>query len=66
MIVRGRRHNDAILALQAMDGHQNEQPHGEDEGFVTSSNRFVNRREAYRLHFPDREEPDELRSDELN
>lgn len=64
-IVSGHRHNDAIRALQAMDGYECEQPHGEDQGFVTSNNRFVNRREAYRLHFPDRAEPDELRSDNL-
>lgn len=64
-IVRGYRHNDAIRALQAMDGYQDEQPHREDQGFITSADRFVNRQEAYRLHFPDREEPDELRSDDL-
>lgn len=64
-IVRGHRHNDAIRALQAMDGYHGEQPLGDDQGFVTSTNRFVNRREAYRLHFPDRTEPDELRSDDL-
>lgn len=64
-IVRGRRHNDAIRALQEMDGYQGEQPYGDDQGFVTSTNRFVNRWEAYRLHFPDRAVPDELRSDDL-
>lgn len=64
-VVRGRRHNDAIRALQAMDGYECEQPHGENQGFVTSANRFVTRAEAYRLHFPDRKEPDELHSDDL-
>lgn len=64
-VVRGPRHNDAISALQAINGYQGEQPHGEDQGFVTSTNRFVNRREAYRIHFPDRTESDELHSDEL-
>jgi hypothetical protein len=64
-IVRGHRHNDAIRALQAMQGYEGEQPDGDDQGFVTSTNRFVNRLEAYRLHFPDRTEPDELHSDEL-
>lgn len=64
-VVKGHRHNDAIRALQAMDGYQGEQSRGEDQGFVTSNNRFVNRREAYRLLFPDRAEPDELRSDDL-
>lgn len=64
-VITGHRHNDAIRALQAMDGYENEEPLGEDQGFVTSTNRFVNRREAYRLHFPNRAEPDELRSDDL-
>jgi hypothetical protein len=64
-IIRGHRHNDAIRALQATDGYHGEQPQDEDQGFVTSTNRFVNRREAYWLHFPDRAEPDELRSDDL-
>jgi hypothetical protein len=64
-IVRGHRHNDAIGALQAMDGYEGEQPHGKSQGFVTSTGRFVNRREAYRLHFPHRTEPDELHSDDL-
>jgi hypothetical protein len=64
-IVRGHRHNDAIRALQAMDGYEGEQPHGEDQGFVTSTNRFVSRGVAYRLHFPDKREPDELHSDDL-
>jgi hypothetical protein len=64
-IVRGHGHIDAIRALQAMDGYEGEQPRGEDQGFVTSTDRFVNRREAYRLQFPDRTAPDELQSDDL-
>ena len=64
-VVRGHRHNDAIRALQAMEGYEAEQPYGDDQGFVTSSNRFVTRGEAYRLHFPDRTETDELHSDDL-
>jgi len=65
-VVRGQRHTDAIRALQAIDGYEGEQPLGEDQGFVTSTNRFINRGEAYRLHFPDRREPDELHSDDLH
>lgn len=64
-VVSGHRHRDAIRALQTMDGYEFERPDGDNQGFVTSINRFVNRREAYRLHFPDRAEPDELRSDDL-
>jgi hypothetical protein len=65
-IVTGRRHIDAIRALQAMLGYEHEQPRGDDQGFVTNANRFVNRKEAYRLHYPDRIEPDELQSDDLS
>jgi len=64
-VIRGHRHIDAIRALQEMDGYEDEQPQGDDQGFVTSTNRFVNRREAYRLHFLYRSEPYELRSDDL-
>ena len=64
-VVSGYRHSDAIRTLQAMVGYEDEQPCGEDQGFVTSTDRFVDRREAYRLHFPDRAESDELRSDDL-
>ena len=64
-VVTGHRHIDAIRALQEMLGYENEQPHGEDQGFVTSANRFVNREEGYRLHFPERTEPGELPSARL-
>jgi hypothetical protein len=64
-IVRGHRHSDAIRALQAMQGYEGEQPLGDDQGFVTSTNRFVNRKEAHRLHFPDLTEAGELHSDDL-
>jgi hypothetical protein len=64
-IVSGRRHNDAIRALQAMQGYEGEQPHGDNQGFLTSTNRFVNRVDAHRLHFPDSAEPGELHSDDL-
>ena len=64
-IVTGRRHIDAIRALQEMLGYENEEPSGDNQGFVTSTNRFVNRAEAYRLHFPDFSEPGELHSDDL-
>jgi hypothetical protein len=64
-VIRGHRHIDAIRTLQTMDWYRGEQPTGEDQGFVTSTNRFVNRGEAYRLHFPDSKQPDELSSDDL-
>jgi hypothetical protein len=64
-VVRGDRHHDAIRTLQDMPGYENEQPSGDNQGFMTSTNRFVNRAEAYRLHFPDRTERGELQSDDL-
>ncbi|MBU6463591.1 MAG: hypothetical protein KGK01_02055 [Bradyrhizobium sp.] len=64
-IITGRRHIDAIRALQKMLGYENDRPRGNDQGFVTSANRFVSRQEAYRLHFPNRSDPDELHSDDL-
>lgn len=63
-VVRGNRHHDAIRTLQDMSGYESEQPSGDNQGFMTSTNRFVNRAEAYRLHFPDRTEPGELQSDD--
>jgi hypothetical protein len=64
-VVRGHRHIDAIRALQAMQGYEGEQPSGDDQGFFTSTNRFVNREEAHRIHFPNSTEPGELHSDDL-
>lgn len=64
-IVCGRDHNDAIRTLQVMDGYESEQPRGECHGFITSADRYVHRREAYRLHFPERTEQGELHSDDL-
>jgi hypothetical protein len=54
----------SVLFRQCRDMRANN-PHGEDQGFVTSTNRFVDRKEAYRLHFPDLTEPGELHSDDL-
>ena len=64
-IVRGFRHHDAIRALQTIAGYEGEEPYGNNQGFVTSTNRYVTRMEGYQLHFPDRTEPDELHSDDL-
>lgn len=64
-VVVGRDHNDAIRTLQMMDGYESKQPRGQRHGFITSADRYVNRREAYRLHFPDRAEQGELYSDDL-
>jgi hypothetical protein len=64
-IVIGHRHVDAIRSLQEMQGYENEEPASDNQGFVTSTGRFVSRKQAYRLHFPNRTKPDELQSDDL-
>ncbi len=64
-IVHGHRHYDAIRALQGIPGHESEQPSESNQGFVTSTNRFVNRDEAFRLHFPHSTELSELESVDL-
>jgi hypothetical protein len=43
-IIRGHRHNDAIRALHDIPGYEQEHCHGDDQGFVTSTNRYVTRR----------------------
>lgn len=46
-IVRGHRHNDAIRTLRGIPRYaDSKSPHGEDQGFVTSRNRYVTRREG--------------------
>lgn len=50
-IVRGRRHIDAVRALQEMLGYECEQPRGKDKGFVTSADKFVSREEAVPIAF---------------
>lgn len=50
LVVRGQRHSHALWALQGIPRYKFEQPHGDDQGFVTSLNRYVTRAEAFRLH----------------
>lgn len=45
-VVRGHRHNNAMRALQEIPGYQTERPHGDNQGFVTSRNRYVTRKEG--------------------
>jgi hypothetical protein len=44
-IVRGHRHGDCIRTMQNMK-KEIRQPSSEAQGFITSRNRFVNRKEA--------------------
>lgn len=50
-IIRGHRHCDAIHTFRGIPRYKNEKraPSGENQGFVTSRNRYVGREEAYQL-----------------
>lgn len=48
-VVRGHRHAHALWALQMIPAYKKERPHGLDQGFITSRNRYVGRKEGYRL-----------------
>jgi hypothetical protein len=45
--------------------YEGERQEGDDQGFVTSANRFANRKKAYRIHFPHYTGPAELHSDDF-
>lgn len=48
VIVRGQRHSDCIVtAVERMRLSVS----GRTEGFITSKNRFVDRKEAHQIHF---------------
>lgn len=48
-IVRGHRHNDAIRTAHEIPRYDNERPNRDDQGFVTSQNRYVNRKDAMEI-----------------
>lgn len=51
-IYRGHRHAHALYkpyGLQGMPGYDGERPYGDDQGFITSKNRYVNRKEGLAL-----------------
>lgn len=51
-IYRGHRHAHALyrpFGLQGVPGYENERPHGDDQGFITSRNRYVSREEAMQI-----------------
>lgn len=48
-IVRGHRHADAILTASKIPKYKGERPWGENQGFVTSKNRYVDRLEGARI-----------------
>ena len=48
-IVKGHRHNDAIRTLHGMVGYEQEKVDTRHQGFITSKNRYVDRREGLRI-----------------
>lgn len=52
LIIRGHRHATALakpFGLQGIPGYEDERPYGDDQGFITSENRYVNREEGLRI-----------------
>lgn len=49
-IIRGHRHNDALRTMRDIPRYEDAKPPcGDDQGFVTSENRYVTRKEAYEI-----------------
>lgn len=49
LVIRGHRHFHALQALHAIPGYEHERPWGDNQGFITSKNRYVTREEGYRI-----------------
>lgn len=43
------RHGNGVHTLHGIPGYEDERPHGDDQGFLTSKSCYVSRKEAYRL-----------------
>jgi hypothetical protein len=48
-IIRGHRHNDCIQTMGNIPRYKDAWAFGDDQGFVTSRNRYVNRVEGARI-----------------
>lgn len=48
-VVRGHRHANAIRTAQQIPRYKDERPFGENQGFVTSRNRYVSRIEGAKI-----------------
>ncbi len=46
-IVRGHRHNNCIRTASEIPKYKGERWHGDDQGFITSTGRYVDREEAF-------------------
>lgn len=45
-IIRGHRHADCFRAADRIKKYRDERPFSDDQGFITSQNRYVNRTEG--------------------
>jgi hypothetical protein len=48
-IIRGHRHHNCIYAIHDMKLTPAENQHGDGQGFITSHNRYVDRKEGLKL-----------------
>lgn len=48
-IIRGHRHSDCLQAIHTRHLTPAENQHGDGQGFITSLNRYVDRKEGLRL-----------------
>ena len=48
-IIRGHRHHDCVRTASMIPRYRDLGHRMDDEGFVTSRNRFVNRKDGYKL-----------------
>lgn len=61
-VVRGHRHNDALGVAAGMPRYEKTKAVDVKQGFVTSTNRFVDRAEAHQIHIG---KPGQLFSEDL-
>lgn len=48
-IIRGHRHNNCIMTASSIPRYKGIHTHGDDQGFVTSLNRYVTRKQGYEI-----------------
>lgn len=48
-IIRGHRHNDCIATASNIPRYKGSRAHGDNQGFMTSTNRYVTRKEGYEI-----------------
>jgi hypothetical protein len=64
-IYRGQRHSDCFKGLAGMPEYANKGHIDSEQGFITSQNRFVGRKEAWSIFRDDDESGWELFSEDL-